>query len=102
MVLAGLAQLVGATVVVLMCVMLGHFQGGYGWGYQNPHKFNYHPLFMTIGLIFLYGDGKCPHILSLGVSFIILVVYSTGDDIILYLAITKWLRTVSRLHHMKW
>ena len=58
MALVTLSQIFGVGAVVLMGVWLGKYQGGYGWGYKNAHKFNYHPLFMTIGLIFLYGDGK--------------------------------------------
>jgi len=52
------AQLAGIIVVILMCVWMGKLQGGFGWGYKNDLKFNYHPLFMTIGLIYLYGNGE--------------------------------------------
>lgn len=65
--LVTLSQVVGVGAVILMGVYLGNYAGGFGWGYMNPHKFNYHPLFMTIGLIFLYGDGefflkRCHHL----------------------------------------
>lgn len=58
MALVTISQIFGVGSVVLMGIWLGKFQGGFGWGYKNAHKFNYHPLFMTIGLIFIYGDGK--------------------------------------------
>jgi len=51
-----LSQIFGLGSVVMMAVWMSKYQGGYGWGYKNAHKFNYHPLFMTIGMIFLYGD----------------------------------------------
>lgn len=56
--LVTLSQIAGITAVVLVGVWMGNFQGGFGWGYKNPHKFNYHPLFMVLGMVFLYGDGK--------------------------------------------
>lgn len=58
MLLVILAQVVGVIAVLLMGIWMGNFQGGFGWGYKNEHKFNYHPMFMVTGLIFIYGDGK--------------------------------------------
>ena len=46
MALVTMSQIFGVGAVVLMGVWLGKYQGGYGWGYKNAHKFNYHPLFM--------------------------------------------------------
>lgn len=58
MLLVILAQIAGGLGVILMAVWMGSFQGGFEWGDNDDLKFNYHPMFMTIGLIFIYGDGK--------------------------------------------
>ncbi|KAH8274985.1 hypothetical protein KR018_008385 [Drosophila ironensis] len=51
-----LTQLVGLTMVVLVGTWIGQHFGGLG-GTSNPKlEFNWHPLFMTIGFIYLYGN----------------------------------------------
>lgn len=53
-----LAQLFGVMAVVLVAVWMGHFQNGFAWQSNPELEFNYHPLFMVIGMIFLYADGE--------------------------------------------
>nr|XP_014094471.1 cytochrome b reductase 1 isoform X1 [Bactrocera oleae] len=49
-------QLCGLTMIILVSCWVGIHFGGVG-GTANPGlEFNWHPLFMTIGLIFLYGN----------------------------------------------
>ncbi|KPU77557.1 uncharacterized protein Dana_GF24874, isoform E [Drosophila ananassae] len=51
-----LTQLVGLTMIVLVGTWIGQHFGGLG-GTSNPKlEFNWHPLFMTIGFIYLYGN----------------------------------------------
>ena len=50
------AQVVGLFMVILVGLWMSKYHNGYGW--DPAIVFNYHPLFMTLGLIFLYGDGK--------------------------------------------
>lgn len=51
-----IAQVVGLAMVILGGIWMGKYHNGYGWDVSTV--FNYHPLFMTIGMIFLYGDGE--------------------------------------------
>jgi len=48
------SQLVGLIMVILSGSWMGSYHGGYGWDIKTV--FNFHPLFMSIGMIFLYGD----------------------------------------------
>ncbi len=48
------AQVIGIIMVGLSGVWMGQYAGGFGWGVSTV--FNYHPLFMTIGMLFLYGN----------------------------------------------
>ncbi len=50
------SQVVGFLMIILGGSWMGSYHGGYGWDIATV--FNYHPLFMTMGMIFLYGDGK--------------------------------------------
>ncbi|KAK3758106.1 hypothetical protein RRG08_006681 [Elysia crispata] len=52
-----LAELLGIGVCVMMGTWFGNFQGSYAWREQPKVEFNYHPLFLSIGLLFLYGNG---------------------------------------------
>ena len=51
-----ISQVVGLVMVILVGSWMSNYRGGYGWDISVV--FNYHPLFMTIGMIYLYGDGS--------------------------------------------
>jgi len=54
---AGIAQITGIMAVVLTGIWMGHFRGGMSWS-SDPHlEFNWHPMLMVLGLIYLYGNG---------------------------------------------
>ena len=44
--------------VVLVGIWTGHHLGGFAWQSDPKHEFNWHPLLMTLGMIYLYGNGK--------------------------------------------
>jgi cytochrome b-561 len=51
-------QIVGITSIILMMSWIGTYLNGYAWTSQPSVQFNWHPLLMTIGMIFLYGNCK--------------------------------------------
>lgn len=40
---------------------MGHYRQGFAWHDNVAKEFNYHPLFMIIGMVFLYGNGMTKH-----------------------------------------
>ena len=53
-----LLQGLGLLMLVLCFVWFLDYKGGVGWT-ENPGKeFNWHPILMSLGLVFLYGQGK--------------------------------------------
>lgn len=52
----GLAQVLGILAIILVNVWITQHLGGYNWSVPGL-RFNYHPLFMLLGFIFLSGNG---------------------------------------------
>eukprot|EP00112_Aurelia_sp_Birch-Aquarium-sp1_P007020 Seg17666.1 transcript_id=Seg17666.1/GoldUCD/mRNA.D3Y31 product="Cytochrome b ascorbate-dependent protein 3" protein_id=Seg17666.1/GoldUCD/D3Y31 len=56
-VLAGIAEILGIICLVLVGIWMSHYRGGFAWD-SSGKKFNFHPVFMIFGLVFLYGNGE--------------------------------------------
>ncbi|XP_071450787.1 transmembrane ascorbate-dependent reductase CYB561 isoform X2 [Hetaerina americana] len=52
-----IAESVGFTAVLLMAIWTSVYRGGFAWRSDPDLEFNWHPLLMTIGMIFMYGNG---------------------------------------------
>jgi len=50
-------QIVGIVIVILTGVYTGYYWGGFAWRSNPGIQFNWHPLLMTIGMLYLYGNG---------------------------------------------
>lgn len=57
-VLFGITEIFGVLLIILMLVWTTHYEGGFAWTSNPKLQFNWHPLLMTIGLVFLYANGK--------------------------------------------
>lgn len=54
--LIGLKNLTGIVLVILMITWLSYFRGGFAWSSNSGSQFNWHPLLMVLGLVFLYSN----------------------------------------------
>ncbi|XP_032674800.1 cytochrome b561-like isoform X2 [Odontomachus brunneus] len=54
--LLSLTEALGALLVILVVVWTTYFRGGFSWRSDPALEFNWHPLLMTIALVFLYAN----------------------------------------------
>ena len=91
--------------MVLVGIWMQNYRNGFAWSTKDPGiEFNWHPLFMTIGLIYLYGNGKIyAIILKLhSIINIFMYIYICGDiDFLLGILVYRMLRS-GRKKYLKW
>ncbi|XP_014256067.1 cytochrome b561 isoform X2 [Cimex lectularius] len=51
-----ISQVLGVTCVVLVATWTSSYRNGFGWRSNPDLEFNWHPLLMTVGLIYLYAN----------------------------------------------
>lgn len=51
-------QMVGGTIIILMTSWIFIYLNGLAWSSTPSIQFNWHPLLMTIAMIYLYGNCK--------------------------------------------
>lgn len=86
-------QMIGITVIILMASWVFIFLGGVSWSSTPSIQFNWHPLLMTIGMVFLYGNSiliyrglrytpkrslKLYHATLFGIIFVLILVAGTA------------------------
>lgn len=88
-ILFGVAEIFGALAVILVTVWLGYYHSGFAWRSDPAVEFNWHPVLMTIGMVFLYGNSimvyrafpnhskrslKLTHAIIHGVAFLLTII----------------------------
>ncbi len=53
----GIAEVFGVVAVGVTVIWMAHYRGGFAWD-GSAKEFNYHPIFMVLGFVFLYGNGE--------------------------------------------
>ena len=77
-------QFAGIVSVILTAIWTGHFLGGFAWQSKPSLQFNWHPLLMMVGLIYLYGNGMSNFNFNKPKKKYLVVVYTYFSGILLY------------------
>lgn len=51
-------HIIGISIIILMFLWTYNHSGGLGWSNKPSLQFNWHPLLMTIGMVYLYANCK--------------------------------------------
>lgn len=51
-----ITQAIGVTIVALVGVWVESYRGGLAWTSDPKLQFNWHPLLMVFGMVFLYAN----------------------------------------------
>ncbi|XP_076659664.1 transmembrane ascorbate-dependent reductase CYB561 isoform X1 [Halictus rubicundus] len=50
-------EVIGAILIIFVAVWCNNYRGGFAWRSNPELEFNWHPLLMVIGFVFLYANG---------------------------------------------
>ncbi|KAF1761189.1 hypothetical protein GCK72_009443 [Caenorhabditis remanei] len=51
-----MSQVFGGLAVLLVTIWMSKFESGFAWSEDPDKEFNYHPTFMVMGMVFLFGE----------------------------------------------
>ncbi|CAB3402312.1 unnamed protein product [Caenorhabditis bovis] len=51
-----MSQIFGGLAVFLVAIWMSAYENGYAWTEDPDKEFNYHPTFMVMGMVFIYGE----------------------------------------------
>lgn len=55
--LVTLTEVCGGLLIILVTIWTAYYRNGFSWRSNPSLEFNWHPLLMTIGLVYLYANG---------------------------------------------
>ena len=96
-----LSHLFGITAVILMGVWTGHYYGGFAWQSNPGKEFNWHPLLMTIGMVYLYGNGMLMYRINPGAQKMKLKLIHAAIMITIWVLVVIALKAVFDSHDLK-
>ena len=64
------------VAVILTGVWMGSYRGGFAWQSTPKLEFNWHPMLMVLGLIYLYGNGKIIIVVNNVVVVLIVTIFA--------------------------
>ncbi|KAL2744829.1 cytochrome b reductase 1-like isoform X1 [Vespula maculifrons] len=94
-------ELTGIVFIILMIVWITQFKGGFSWTSDPNHEFNWHPLLMTIGFVFLYANAMLIYRIQRNVRKRRLKLIHTGLMLLIILLTIIALIAVFDSHNLK-
>lgn len=73
-------EVIGLVGVVMMAVWTANYRGGFAWTSYPALQFNWHPLLMTIGMVYLFANCmylKATLFICIVYLYIIIYLYSS-------------------------
>ena len=91
----------GIIAVVLMGIWTGKLYGGFAWQSNPGLEFNWHPLLMTIGMVYLYGNGMLMYRIAPNQKKMPLKIVHAMIMITIFVLVVIALKAVFDSHNLK-
>ena len=96
-----MAHVFGIIAVVLMGIWTGKLYGGFAWQSNPGLEFNWHPLLMTIGMVYLYGNGMLMYRIAPNQKKMSLKIVHAMIMITIFVLVVIALKAVFDSHNLK-